>query len=288
VQIVSKAPTTTTLASSNALVDSGRAITLTISVSSPMVTPTGRVQVRDGTTVLAQLTLKAGAARYSTRALPAGSNSITAVYLGDSNNSGSTSAPVDEFVLARSVITLTSSPNPSAFGQTVMFTATITSSIGAPPDGEIVTFNQGGTTLGTGTLSGGKATFSTSALGVGTKAVTAVYGGDANFAAGTSMAAHQVVSKAATTTTVTSSINPSSAGKNVEFTAVVTAPFGGIATGTVTFYDGTTTLGTVATSGAKASLTTSKLSHGTHHVTATYNSSADFAGSSGSLTQTVN
>jgi len=101
-------------------------------------------------------------------------------------------------------------------------------------------------------------------------------------------AAHQVVSKAATTTTVTSSINPSSAGKNVEFTAVVTAPFGGIATGTVTFYDGTTTLGTVATSGAKASLTTSKLSHGTPHVTATYNSSADFAGSSGSLTQTVN
>ena len=288
VQIVSKAPTTTTLASSNALVDSGRAITLTISVSSPMVTPTGRVQVLDGTTVLAQLTLKAGAARYSTRALPAGSTSITAVYLGDSNNSGSTSAPVNEFVLARSVITLTSSPNPSAFGQTVMFTATITSSIGAPPDGEIVTFNQGGTTLGTGTLSGGKATFSTSALGVGTKAVTAVYGGDANFAAGTSMAAHQVVSKAATTTTVTSSINPSSAGKNVEFTAVVTAPFGGIATGTVTFYDGTTTLGTVATSGAKASLTTSKLSHGTHHVTATYNSSADFAGSSGSLTQTVN
>jgi len=81
--------------------------------------------------------------------------------------------------------------------------------------------------------------------GRGTKAVTAVYGGDANFAAGTSMAAHQVVSKAATTTTVTSSINPSSAGKNVEFTAVVNGAVGGIATGTVTFYDGTTTLGTV-------------------------------------------
>ena len=65
-----------------------------------------------------------------------GTNSITAVYGGDSNNSGSTSAPVNQFVSAATTTTLTCSPNPSAVGQAVMFTATVTSSVGAPPDGE--------------------------------------------------------------------------------------------------------------------------------------------------------
>jgi hypothetical protein len=37
-----------------------------------------------------------------------------------------------------------------------------------------------------------------------------------------------------------------------------------------------------------ASYTTSKLTHGTHNITATYNGSASFSGSSASLTQTVN
>ena len=37
---------------------------------------------------------------------------------------------------AKTLTTLTSSPNPSADGQTVVFTATVTSNIGVPPDGE--------------------------------------------------------------------------------------------------------------------------------------------------------
>jgi uncharacterized protein YfaS (alpha-2-macroglobulin family) len=79
--------------------------------------------------------------------LPPGSNSITAVYGGDSNHSGSTSAPVNQFVLAATTTMLTSSPNPSKYGQAVTFTAKVTSSIGAPPDGETVTFKQGSTTV---------------------------------------------------------------------------------------------------------------------------------------------
>jgi hypothetical protein len=46
--------------------------------------------------------------------------------------------------------TLSSSPNPSTYGQAVAFTATVTSSIGSPPDGEIVSFMKGTTVLGTG------------------------------------------------------------------------------------------------------------------------------------------
>src|ERR1019366_1036278 len=58
---------------------------------------------------------------------------------------------------AATTITLSSSPNPSTYGQTVTFTAAVTSGLGAPPDGETVTFKKDTRILGTGTLSGGSA-----------------------------------------------------------------------------------------------------------------------------------
>jgi hypothetical protein len=75
----------------------------------------------------------------------------------------------------------------------VVFTATVTSVIGAPPDGETVSFIKGLTVLGTGTLSAGTASFTTSTLKVGTTTVKAVYGGDSNFDISTSKAVKQVV-----------------------------------------------------------------------------------------------
>ena len=142
--------------------------------------------------------------------------------------------------------------------------------------------------MGTGTLSGGSASFTTSALKVGTTTVTAVYGGDSNFAASTSKAVNQVVSKATTTTALTSSLNPSNVGQSVTFTASVTPQFSSKVTGTVTFYDGTTALKTVALSGSVAKFTTSTLTSGSHNITGTCNGNANFIGSSASLTQTVN
>ena len=288
-QVVTKAAATTTLVSSINPARSGKAVSFTITVSSPAVSPTGKVQLLNGTTILATMTLKSGTAKYNTGTLPAGSNIITAVYLGDTNNSGSTSAPVNEFILAATTTVLTSSPNPSGFGQQVVFSAIVTSSIGAPSDGETVTFKRGTTILGTGTVSGGTATFSTSTLGVGSKAVTAVYGGDAAMVGSTSNAIVQVINQAQTTTALTSSQSPSGFGQAVTFTATVTPQFDGMPTGGVTFRDGTKSLGTVSLSGGVASLTTSKLTRGSHNITATYNGSpSGFVGSSASLAQGVN
>ena len=190
--------------------------------------------------------------------------------------------------MVATTVTLSSSPNPSAYGQGVVFTATVMSAIGAPPDGETVTFKKGRTVLGTGTLSSGSATFATSALPVGTVAVTAVYGGDANFASSTSNTLKQLVNKASTTTALASSPNPSNFGQSVTFTASVTPQFSGTVTGTVTFYDGTTALKTVSVNKGVAKFTTSTLASGTHTITATYNGSTSFIGSSAPLTQTVN
>ncbi len=89
-------------------------------------------------------------------------------------------------------------------------------------------------------------------------------------------------------TTSTSSQNPSNSGQSVTFTATVAPQFSGTVRGTVTFYDGATVLKTAALSGGVAKFTTSTLASGKHNITATYNGSTNFIGSSASLTQTVN
>ena len=289
VEAVNPAPTTTTLAPSINPALSGQQVSFTATVSSPAGTPTGYVQFLNGATVLAKMTLKSGTVKYSTRALAAGSNAIQAVYLGDSNNNGSTSATVNEFVRSVTTTMLASAPNPSVYGQPVVLTATVASSNGDPPDGETVTFKLGSATLGTGTLVAGAASFSIATLGTGSKALTAVYGGDDAWVASTSKAYIQVIGKASTTTALTSSQNPASYGQSVTFTATVTPQFGGLTSGNMTFRDGTKLLKTVALSGGGANFTTSTLGRGAHNITATYaGNAAGFNGSSGSLTQGVN
>jgi hypothetical protein len=92
---------------------------------------------------------------------------------------------------------LTSSPNPSTSGEPVTFTALVSFGAGAPPNGETISFMKGATVLGTGTLSGGSASFTTSTLSVGTTSVKAVYAGDAYFKGSKSNVVKQVVDKAA-------------------------------------------------------------------------------------------
>jgi hypothetical protein len=75
--------------------------------------------------------------------------------------------------------TLSSSPNPSLVGQTVTFTATVTSTSSTIPNGETITFTFNGTVLGTATTSAGTASFGVSSLPAGSDTVTASYPGDA-------------------------------------------------------------------------------------------------------------
>src|SRR6185503_16301313 len=117
-------------------------------------------------------------------------------------------------------------------------------------------------------------TFTTSSLAVGSHPITVDYSGDAVFdPSSTPAALVQVVNKAATSTTLGSSLNPSIFGQAVTYTATVatTAPGSGIPTGTVSFLDGTTVIGsgTLNASGV-ATFTTSTLTVGTHPITASY------------------
>ncbi|MBV9460203.1 MAG: Ig-like domain repeat protein, partial [Bradyrhizobium sp.] len=213
-------------------------------------------------------------------------HSITAVYGGDTNYAGGTSPVLTQTVLRTTAVTLASSQTPSTFGQSVTFTATVNGS-GVTPTGT-VTFKDGATTLGTSTLASGSATFVTSALTTGGHSISAVYGGDTNYAGVTSVALAQTVNQAAATATLASSQNPSVLAQAVTFTATVTGA-GGTPTGTVTFKDGAATLAISSLTSGSATFATASLTAGSHSITAVYAGDTNFAGAaSAALTQTVN
>src|SRR5439155_23177712 len=114
--------------------------------------------------------------------------SLTAVYSGSPNFNTSTSPVVTQVVNPGSTTTsLTSSPNPSNFGQTVTLSATV--SPVAPATGVptgTVTFRDGATALATVNLVKGSASSTLAALTPGRHSVTAVYNGNASVAGSTS------------------------------------------------------------------------------------------------------
>jgi Bacterial Ig-like domain (group 3) len=186
---------------------------------------------------------------------------------------------------------LGSLPNPSDYGQPVIFGATVISSgFKSIPTGT-VKFMEGGTLLGTGTLDKlGLTSFTTSKLPVGSHNITAVYSGDSNFAGSSS---NVVVQKVRSKTTVSwpSKPGPCNFGKILIFIARIEmqSPGMGNPTGTVTFCDGTKTLGTVNVSAdGQTKFSISSLSRGIHNITAVYNGDDNCYTSSNTFSQVIN
>jgi hypothetical protein len=280
--------TNTTLGSSANPSSYGQSVMFTATVAATSGTPTGSVTFKNGPTSLGTMTLSGGSASLSTSSLSAGPHSITASYSGDSNFLSSASNVLSQLVnQAASATSVSSNANPSAAGQNVTFTATVSPSAATGT----AQFFDGATSLGTVPLTGGKATLSTSALSVGPHSITAQYSGDTNYTGSTSSVLTQTVnSLISTTTSLTSSLNPSVRGQQVTFTATVKPSSGaGTPTGTVTFLDGGTTLGSSALNASGvATFSTASLSVGTHSITARYGGDTNYNGSTSAvLSQTV-
>jgi hypothetical protein len=183
---------------------------------------------------------------------------------------------------------LASSLNPSIYGQTVTWTATVTTSGSVPPTGT-VNFNWGGGlhSFGTGTLNSlGVATLTRSTENADAYAMTAVYSGDGGNSRSTSAILNQVITQATSSATLASSPNPSAQGQAVTFTATITSPTCK-PTGPVTFTAGKTVLGTAQLANNKAKFTISTLAVGSTTVTATYYGDSNISASSASVLQSV-
>ena len=184
---------------------------------------------------------------------------------------------------------VTSSRNPTVFGQAVTFTATVGAASGTPTG--TVTFLDGAASISQpATLdSTGAATFTTSSLAVGNHAITASYSGDNTFNANSSSPFTQIVQLDVSSVTVNASPNPSVFGQPVVVSATVsaTSPGSGTPTGTVTFLDGLTSLGNANLVNGQASFTLSSLTTGLHSLMATYGGDGSFSQNSGVAGQTV-
>jgi len=280
-QVVVVVPTTTLVTSTQNPSTYGVTDTMTATVTAQDGSPvSGSVTFSDGSTVLATVPLSGGKASFDASGLAVGAHTITASYSGSASDAASTSAPLDQVVTAiPTAVTLTSSVNPSTLNQTVTFTATVSESGGIP--GGTVTFTDGTSTLAQFTLVNGVASYTTSALTLGTHTISASYGGSATESSSTSSVLSQQVALAQSQTVLSSSLNPSKVGQKVDLTATVSSP-GGPPTGDVTFYEGSASLGASSLSSGVATLTVSGLTAGTHLLTATFTGNTTIAGSTSS------
>jgi len=261
-------------------------VTFTATIT-PKPLPEGQmVTFYDGTTEIGTGSILSGVATFTTSSLSAKSHTIKASYPGDPFEKPSSGSVTQVVTLYPSDSAMTSSLDPSIYGQAITFSATVAGSGPFPRTGK-VSFKWSDHNIGTSTLnSSGVATVVKYYLGAGAYPVTAVYTGDTNNQPSTSAVVNQIVEQARTTTALASSPNPSTFGQAVTFRAKVTSSTV-IPQGSVTFTVGATTLGTVTLSGGGARLVVSSLPAGSHTVKVAYRENVNILGSSASITQVV-
>jgi large repetitive protein len=303
-QVVGQVPTETTIASSSPTSTYGQSVALRATVTTTAtagVDPTGTVtfydyQTNPIATVGASTVDGTTTASLNVSSLMGGLHSITATYNGDQTfGSSSSDAPVHlDVAEAPTIVTVASSADSTIVGQPVVFTVTINSS--AAGETGTVQFVDNGLMIGSGTVSGGQATFETESLTLGAHPMTAVYEGDDDFVGSSSTnTVIQTIDQASSSTEVSSSHDPVLVGQAVAYTATVgvDAPGSGTPTGSVSFSDGgspiPTCQGLALPPGPPLSVTCSQAydTNVGRRITATYSGDADFSTSTGAMAETV-
>lgn len=289
-QVVKQAATVN-LVSSNTTSVIKQSVTFTATVTAAG-SPTGTITFQDGSSTLSAVSINgSGVAQITVNTLSVGAHSITASYSGDLNTISAVSNVVTQTVQKdTSSTTLGAAPSSIKAGEPLTLTATVSNSGLVAVTGS-VTFKDGSNILGTASLNGsGIATWTATGLNGGRHSFTAAYGGDANNSASTSTALSFTVDAISTTTLLSPSASTVDAGAQLQLSATVTPSqtTGGQVTGTVTFYDGSTVLGsTIVPANGVAQFATTSLPVGSHNLTATYSGSTNYATSTSNVAQVM-
>jgi len=312
-QTVTQNGTTTAVSSSQNPSVSTQNVTFTATVTSngAVTPPTGTVQFHEGATNYgAPVALTTGGSCPATKAcasfsksdLAVGPHTISGDYIPDPAFTASTGSVVQQVNQSDVTVAVSSSMNPSLVTQGVSFTAQVSSNsvITGPPTGN-VQFKDGASNIGAAvalTTGGGcpvnkacATSITISTLTAGNHTITAVYNGDTNFAGTTgTLSGGQQVNKSNTATALVSSVNPSTVGNSVKFTATVTSQTAvtGPPAGTAVFFDGLNPItctdtgngesggfaGETLNGSGVATCTTSALTVASHNITAQYTGAA--------------
>jgi hypothetical protein len=263
------ASTTTSLVSSLNPAVPNQTVTYTATVTSQNGPATGTITFQDGGATIATVTVSGNQGAYSLEYGRHGTHQITATYSGDSNNGGSTSPTLTELILHASnghAPTRTSLSASGSFilGQSVTFSATVTSLYGPIPDGDSVQFFDGNQTLGFGATLNGVASITATLQHSGSNVFQADYEGDTAFKSSAGFL-KEFVDKNPTATSLVSSLNPAVYGQPITYTAAVTSS-GPAPEGSVKITD----IGLVPLVNGVATVTKTLVRTGTHAITAEY------------------
>jgi hypothetical protein len=288
-------PTTLTLTANPTATAYGQQVVLAASIAPNLAQnhyASGTVTFTNGSTTIGIGTIANGVATLNISNLTVGTDNLTAAYSGDVNFVASTGTATEIVTGTPTTTSLAAAPNPAFLSQTVTLTATVSSAgsgSSATPAGTS-TFYDGSTMLGTATLTAGtvagsaSATFATSTLTLGTHSLSAVYVNNGPYY-GSTGSGSEVITTAPTSTSLRASPNPAGLGQTVTLTTTVSGT--GAPTspaGSVTFYDGSTPLGTATLNASgSAAFTTSTLALGKHSLTAVYAANGPYSGSTSAI-----
>jgi hypothetical protein len=292
-EVVNALPTTSTLTVAPTTSTYGAPVTLTATVSPATPpgpsTPTGVVTFYNGASIIGTGTLVGGVATVAPVYLPAGSYNLTCTYGGSSiyATSNCNSVPV-VINAAPTALTLSSSMNPAPYLSSVTFTARLTVNGQSAGAGDNIQFSINGQMISLTTDATGSATYTIATLPPNSYPVTASFAATNNLLA-SSASLTEVITAAPTSISLTGAPNPGDLNQPVTMTATVSAQSTPVGSGNVTFYDGSTSLGTSALSAAgTASLSTSFTVLGIHNLTAVYDGDADYLSSTSAVyTETI-
>ena len=294
---VNKADTTTTINSDSpdpSVIGQAYTVSVTVTAAPPgSGTPTGSVNVTDGSASCSIATLSGGTGSCLLTSTTAGAKTLTATYGGDSNFNNSSGTAAHQVDKGSTTTTITSdAPDPSAIGQAYTVSvsvAPVPPAVGTPSGSVTITDGTGGTCT-IGSLSAGTGSCAVTSTTAGAKTLTATYAGDASFNGSTGTEPH-TVSKGNTTTTITSDApDPSAVGQayTVNVSVAPVSPAVGTPSGSVNVTDGTGGSCAIASlSGGTGSCSLTSSTPGAKTLTATYAGDINFNGSSGTAAHQV-
>jgi Flp pilus assembly protein TadG len=262
----------------------GLPVTVTVTVSGTVNTPTGTVQI-SGADTNCTITLSNGTGSCNVTFNSEGTKTITAIYIPTPNSNFLTSSgSTPHTVMADAIVSLTDLPDPSLVNDAVDVAVVVTGGTTTPTG--TVDIKEGGITLCTITLSAsGTGNCPVTFSSTGTKTLTAVYSGDAYHNPKNSTEIHDVIIDAQTITQITGHTpNPSEINQAVTVSVRVLGMT--IPTGTVEITGADTTC-TITLSNGVGSCDAVFNSPGPKSITATYSGDADQNPSSTSVGHSV-
>ncbi len=205
-----KAQTTTTIGVQSGTLRNGSPAQLSAKVTGG-ATPTGPVSFMSNGLVIGTAALDDNGNASGAFNLPVGGDALTAVYAGDGNNGLSASNAGNVTVLAplvESATSLAASVSSAPQGTSVSLPLTVVGTSGSAKPTGSVALTVNGSPLGNVSLSSGTATFTTTALPVGSDVIQANYGGDANYAVSASPTVTVTVAQGNPSVTATPVFSP--------------------------------------------------------------------------------